>query len=83
MVGVGLPTLPIKKTCYKSFNDKKPEYSPGQGRVSISEKQQGTNWSGMTRAAQNRVRWRGGGRREGGGGGVVDGLCSTGSDGHK
>ena len=36
-------------------------------------KQQGTNWSGMTRAAQNRVRWRG----------VVDGLCSTGSDGHK
>ena len=36
-------------------------------------KQQGTNWSGMTRAAQNRVRWRG----------VVDGLYSTGSDGHK
>ena len=36
-------------------------------------KQQGTSWSGMTRAAQNRVRWRG----------VVDGLCSTGSDGHK
>ena len=36
-------------------------------------KQQGTNWSGMTRAAQNRVRWRG----------VVDGLCSNGSDGHK
>ena len=36
-------------------------------------KQQGTNWSGMARAAQNRVRWRG----------VVDGLCSTGSDGHK
>ena len=32
-----------------------------------------TNWSGMTRAAQNRVRWRG----------IVDGLCSTGSDGHK
>ena len=36
-------------------------------------KQQGTNWSGMARAAQNRVWWRG----------VVDGLCSTGSDGHK
>ena len=36
-------------------------------------KQQGTSWSGMTRAAQNRVRWWG----------VVDGLCSTGSDGHK
>ena len=36
-------------------------------------KQQGTNWTGMARAAQNRVRWRG----------VVDGLCSTGSDGHK
>ena len=36
-------------------------------------KQQGTNWSGMTRAAQNRLRWRG----------FVDGLCSTGSDGHK
>ena len=36
-------------------------------------KQQGTNWSGMTRAALNRVRWRE----------VVDGLCSTGSDGHK
>ena len=36
-------------------------------------KQQGTNWSGMTRAAQNRARWRG----------VVDGLCSTGRDGHK
>ena len=35
-------------------------------------KQQGTNWSGMARAAQNRARWRG----------VVDGLCSTGSDGH-
>ena len=35
-------------------------------------KQQGTNWSGMTRAAQNRVRRRG----------VVDGLCSTWSDGH-
>ena len=36
-------------------------------------KQQRTNWSGMTRAAQNRVRWRG----------VVDGLCFTGSEGHK
>ena len=36
-------------------------------------KQQWANWSGMTRAAQNRVRWRG----------VVDGLFSTGSDGHK
>ena len=36
-------------------------------------KQQRTNWSGMARAAQNRVRRRG----------VVDGLCSTGSDGHK
>ena len=36
-------------------------------------KQQGTNWSGMTRAAQNRVRWQG----------VVDGLCFTGSDRHK
>ena len=30
-------------------------------------KQQGTNWSGMIRAAQNRVRGRG----------VADGLCST------
>ena len=30
-------------------------------------------WSGMARAAQNRVWWRG----------VVEGLCSTGSDGHK
>ena len=36
-------------------------------------KQQGTNWSGMTRTAQNRVWWWG----------VVDGLCSTGSDKHK
>ena len=36
-------------------------------------KQQGTNWTGMARAAQNRVQWRG----------VVDGLCSTGSDGYK
>ena len=36
-------------------------------------KQQGPNWSGMTRAAQNRVRRRG----------VVDDLCSTGSDGHQ
>ena len=36
-------------------------------------KQQGTSWSGMTRATKNRVRWRG----------VVEGLCSTGSDGHK
>ena len=33
----------------------------------------GTNWPGMVRTAQNRVRWRG----------VVDGLCSTRSDGHK
>ena len=31
-------------------------------------KQQATNWSGMTTAAQNRVRWRV----------VVDGVCSTG-----
>ena len=30
-------------------------------------KQQGTNWIGAARLAQNRVRWRG----------VVDGLCST------
>ena len=30
-------------------------------------KQQGTNWTGAARLAQNRVRWRG----------VVDGLCST------
>ena len=36
-------------------------------------KQQGTNWTGITRAVQNRVRWRG----------VVDGLCSIGSEGHK
>ena len=36
-------------------------------------KQQVNNWSGMARAAQNRVRWRG----------VADGLCSAGSDGHK
>ena len=36
-------------------------------------KQQVIDWSGMTREAQNRVPWRG----------VVDGLCSTGSDGHK
>ena len=36
-------------------------------------KQEGTNWSGMTRATQNRVRRRG----------VVDGLYFTGSDGHK
>ena len=35
--------------------------------------QQGTIWSGMTRAAQNRVRWRG----------VVHGLCSTESDGRE
>ena len=35
-------------------------------------KQQGANWSGMTRAAQNRVRWRG----------VVDVLCSAGSHVH-
>ena len=34
---------------------------------------QGTNWTGIARAAQNRVRWRG----------VVDDLCSTRSDGHK
>ena len=32
-----------------------------------------TSWTGMTRAAQNRVQWRG----------VVDGLRSTGSDGQK
>ena len=36
-------------------------------------KQEVTNWSGMARAAQKRVRSRG----------VVDGLCSTGSDGRK
>ena len=35
-------------------------------------KQQGTSWTGMAKTAQNRVRWRG----------VVDGQCSTGSDGH-
>ena len=39
----------------------------------VELKQQATNWSGMARAAQKRVRWRG----------VVDGLCSTGSDGRK
>ena len=36
-------------------------------------KQQGTNWTGAARTAQNRVRWRR----------VVDGLCSIGSDGPK
>ena len=36
-------------------------------------KQQGTDWSEMAKATQNRVQWRG----------VVGGLCSTGSDGHK
>ena len=36
-------------------------------------KLQGTNWTGIVRAAQNRVRRRG----------VVDGLCCTCSDGHK
>ena len=52
----------------------------GRPRNSLSQdteaelKQQGTNWTGMVRAAQNEVRWRG----------VVNGLvCSTGSDGHK
>ena len=35
--------------------------------------EQRTNWTGMARAVQNRVRWRG----------VVDGLCSTGSGGYK
>ena len=35
-------------------------------------KQQGTNWSGAARLAQNRVRWRG----------VVNGLCSAMSHGH-
>ena len=39
----------------------------------VELKQQVTNWSGMARAAQKRVRWRG----------VVDGQCSTGSDGRK
>ena len=33
----GLMTLPVKKISYKSINDIKPEHSPGQGRVSISE----------------------------------------------
>ena len=45
-------------------------------RVCVTEaelKQQGTNWTGMARAAQGTVRWRG----------VVDSLCFTGSDGHK
>ena len=36
-VCVGLTTLPVKKTSYKSINNNKPEYSPGQGRVFISE----------------------------------------------
>ena len=36
-------------------------------------KQQGINWTGTARTAQNRVRW----------GRVVDGLCSIGSDGPK
>ncbi|XP_068713228.1 uncharacterized protein [Montipora foliosa] len=34
-------------------------------------KQKGSNWTGLAREAQNRVRWRG----------VVDGLCSTRNDG--
>ena len=34
-------------------------------------KRRGSNWTGMARAAQNRVRWRG----------VVDGLCSSSSNG--
>ena len=36
-------------------------------------KQQGTNWTGAARTAQNRVRWRR----------VVDGLCFIGSEGPK
>ena len=36
-------------------------------------KQQGTSWTGMARAAQNSVLWRG----------FVDDLCSSGSDGRK
>ena len=39
----------------------------------VELKQQETNWSRMTRTAQNRVRWQR----------VIDGLCSTRSDGHK
>ncbi|XP_068757993.1 uncharacterized protein [Montipora capricornis] len=34
-------------------------------------KQKGSNWTGLAREAQNKVRWRG----------VVDGLCSTRNDG--
>ena len=49
------------------------EREAGLATAEAELKQQGTNWSGMTRAAQNRVRWQG----------VVDGLCSTGSDEHK
>ena len=46
----------------------------GGGGVTEAElKQQGTNCTGMARAAQGTVRWRG----------VVDGLCFIGSDGHK
>ena len=28
---MGLTTLPVKKTCYKSIDDSKPEHSAGQG----------------------------------------------------
>ena len=46
----------------------------GGGGVTEAElKQQGTNWTGMARAAQGTVRWWG----------VVDALCFIGSDGHK
>ena len=40
-------------------------------QIQAELKQQGTNWSGMARAAQNRVRWRG----------VVDGLAPPGAMG--
>ena len=43
------------------------EERPASQQLEAELKQQGTNWTGAARLAQNRVRWRG----------VINGLCST------
>ena len=75
-----MTTVRLRLKISTNANSTRTRYNVGlfrnkdtQADTEAELKQQGTNWTGMARAAQNRVRWRG----------AVDGLCSTVSDGHK
>ena len=58
----------LKGSCKADSPSKRGRpHNSWRGDTKAEVKQQGTNWSGMARAAQNRVQWRG----------VVDRLCST------